>query len=62
LATVSNSEVDSWALTYKALAELSLQREVAFRRDIVAAVKDDKDLSNPYADEISAGLFVPGIP
>lgn len=62
MTQIHNEEMDSWALTYKALAELRLGEEVAFRHDIVAAVHDDKDLSNPYADEISAGLFVPGLP
>jgi hypothetical protein len=62
MAETTNSEVRSLALTYIALAWQRLGHEATFRRDIVAAVKDDGLNENVYAREISTGLYVPGTP
>ncbi len=41
-----NKEFASYALTYIALSEQASGQDIAYRRDIVAAVKDDKQVAN----------------
>ncbi len=62
LSEGENTEVRSFALTYLALAEQRLGDEVGFRRDIIAALHADPLQENPFAEEISAGLYEPGTP
>jgi hypothetical protein len=62
VADTGNSEVRSWAMTYIALSELRLGHEGAFRSAIVTAFRDDKQHSDAYADQLSAGLLLPGSP
>jgi hypothetical protein len=62
LDDADNTEVRSFALTYLALSEQRLGDEVGFRRDIIAALRADPLQENPFAEEISAGLYEPGTP
>ena len=62
VASTSNSEVRSIALTYIALAWQRIGDEAQFRSAIVAAVRADTLNENVYAREISTGLYVPGDP
>ncbi len=57
-----NKEFDSYALTYMALSEQASGHEVAFRRDIVAAVKDDSQVANGLARDIASGQYLPSRP
>ena len=57
-----NEEFDSYALTYAALAEQASGQEVAYRRDIVAAVRDDKQVANGLARDIASGQYLPSRP
>ncbi len=62
LAQSPNQEFDSYALTYIALSEQATGQEVAFRRDIVAAVKDDTQVANGLARDIASGQYLPSRP
>jgi tetratricopeptide (TPR) repeat protein len=57
-----NTEFDSYALTYIALSEQATGQEVAYRRDIVAAIKDDTQVANGLARDIASGQYLPSRP
>ena len=57
-----NKEFDSYALTYIALSEQASGQEVAYRRDIVAAIKDDTQVANGLARDIASGQYLPSRP
>jgi len=57
-----NKEFASYALTYIALSEQASGQEIAYRRDIVAAVKDDKQVANGLARDIASGQYLPSRP
>jgi len=62
LAESHNTEFDSYALTYIALSEQASGQEVAYRRDIVAAVNADKQVANGLARDIASGQYLPSRP
>ena len=62
LTESQNKEFDSYALTYIALSEQASGQEVAYRRDIVAAVKDDTQVANGLARDIASGQYLPSRP
>jgi hypothetical protein len=62
VATSSNGELQSLALTYLALSEQRLGDPDAYRRDIVEAVQLDTQDVNGLARDIAAGLYTPGAP
>jgi hypothetical protein len=57
-----NKEFDSYALTYIALSEQATGQEVAYRRDIVAAIKDDTQVANGLARDVASGQYLPSRP
>ena len=57
-----NTEFDSYALTYIALSEQATGNEVGYRRDIVAAIKDDTQVANGLARDIASGQYLPSRP
>jgi hypothetical protein len=57
-----NKEFDSYALTYIALSEQATGQEIAYRRDIVAAVEDDTQVANGLARDIASGQYLPSRP
>jgi hypothetical protein len=57
-----NKEFDSYALTYIALSEQGSGQEVAYRRDIVAAIHDDTQVANGLARDIASGQYLPSRP
>jgi hypothetical protein len=57
-----NNEFDSYALTYIALSEQASGQEVAYRRDIVAAIKEDTQVANGLARDIASGQYLPSRP
>jgi hypothetical protein len=62
LAESPNKEFDSYALTYIALSEQATGQEIAYRRDIVAAVKDDTQVANGLARDVASGQYLPSRP
>jgi hypothetical protein len=60
LATTSAEWTESVAYTYWALSELRLGNLSLFRTYIVKAHALDRSLSNTFASELSAGLYLPG--
>ena len=62
MAESPNKEFDSYALTYIALSEQASGQEVAYRRDIVAAVKDDSQVANGLARDVASGQYLPSRP
>jgi len=62
LAESPNKEFDSYALTYIALSEQASGQEAAYRRDIVAAIKDDTQVANGLARDIASGQYLPSRP
>jgi hypothetical protein len=56
----ANAWVRSIAYTYMAVAEARLGDDRAFRVDILTAHRLDRTLSNAFASELSAGLYLPG--
>jgi len=57
-----NKEFDSYALTYIALSEQASGQEIAYRRDIVAAVNEDTQVANGLARDIASGQYLPSQP